>query len=44
MFISTSELERHFGNQARVALNSVQQIAEEVEYGDLKARIDATLE
>jgi len=41
--LPTPELERHFGEQERVALSRVQAVTEEAEYGDLKAKVDAIL-
>ena len=41
--LSTPDVEKHFGTQDRVALSRVQAVAEEVEYGDLKAKVDAVL-
>ncbi len=42
--LSTLEIDQHFGNQERVALSRVQAVTEEVEYGDLKAKVDAVLD
>jgi hypothetical protein len=42
--LSTNEIGQHFGNQHRVALSRVQEVAQEVKYGDLRATVDTVLD